>query len=300
MTPVKRRPLPLAPFLQFPERLAPPPLKPLPLRALLCPLPGHPLPLRAAPPVPASRDRFPLLPLRTHLLPPVPPCRARDPILNPFPLPPPRIVPLPLRAPDLPLLPLVSFRPLRKFQLAPAQPRCLAALRVHPVRDHVHVRLPVPVRHDQRLVPLHPQRLLRCRADSQLQVTPESCSMHRLGFVRLPRGDYRRLREIGGYVFGTKHFGFLEHPTFCLCSNLGRALYHRKALDFAVTFGPGSPRLYCCRGWISTLRRANFRSVFTHASQSSNVKLSTRSNSLTLCVIKVRERATACPAINTS
>ena len=76
---------------------------------------GAIVPLRAAPPVPARRDRFPLLPLRTHLLPPVPPCRARDPILNPFPLPPPRIVPLPLRAPDLPLLPLVSFRPLREF-----------------------------------------------------------------------------------------------------------------------------------------------------------------------------------------
>ena len=115
VTPVKLRPLPLAPFLQFPERLATPPLKLFPVRALLCPLPGHPLPLRAAPPVPARRDRFPLLPLRVHLLPPVPPCRARDPILNPFPLPPPRIVPLPLRAPDLPLLPLVSFRPLREF-----------------------------------------------------------------------------------------------------------------------------------------------------------------------------------------
>ena len=71
------------PFLQFPERLATPPLKLLPIPALLCPLPSHPLP-------------------------PVPPCRARDPILNPFPLP-----------------PLVLLDPLRKFQLAPVQPRRL-------------------------------------------------------------------------------------------------------------------------------------------------------------------------------
>ena len=54
---------------------------------------------------------------------------------------------------------LLPFRPLREFQLAPAQPRSLAALRLHPVRNHMHVGLPVPVRHDQRLVPLHPQRL---------------------------------------------------------------------------------------------------------------------------------------------
>ena len=52
--------------------------------------------------------------------------------------------------------PIWSLPSLRKFQLAPVQPRRLPALRVHPVRDHVHVRLPVPVRHDQRLVPLHP------------------------------------------------------------------------------------------------------------------------------------------------
>ena len=32
-----------------------------------------------------------------------------------------------------------------EFQLAPVQPRRLAALRVHPVCDHMHVRLPVPV-----------------------------------------------------------------------------------------------------------------------------------------------------------
>ena len=31
--------------------------------------------------------------------------------------------------------------------------------RLHPVRDHMYVGLPVPVRHDQRLVPLQPQRL---------------------------------------------------------------------------------------------------------------------------------------------
>ena len=108
---------------------------------------------------------MPLLLLRVHLRPPVPPCRARDSILNPFPLPPPRIVPLPLRTPDFPLHPLVLLGPFRKFQLAAVQPRRLPALRVHPVRDHMHVRLPVPVRHDQRLVPLHPQRpeaLLRC------------------------------------------------------------------------------------------------------------------------------------------
>ena len=37
-----------------------------------------------------------------------------------------------------------------------------------------------------------------------------------------------------------------------------------------------------------------------HSSQSSNAKPSTPSNSRTLRVIKVRERATACPAINTS
>ena len=69
------------------------------------------------------------------------------------------VVPLPLRAPDLPLLPLIPSRPLREPQLAPAQPRRLAAFRVHPVRNHMHVGLPVPVRHDQRLVPLQPQRL---------------------------------------------------------------------------------------------------------------------------------------------
>ena len=50
----------------------------------------------------------------------------------------------------------------------------------------------------------------------------------------------------------------------------------------------------------SALTLQRFEAAFTHASQSSNVKLSTRSNSLTLCVIKIRERATACPAINTS
>ena len=81
------------------------------------------------------------------------------PIHDPLPRLPPLVVPLPRRAPDLPLLPLIPFRPLREAQLAPAQPRRLAALRVHPVRDHMHVGLPVPVRHDQRLVPLHPQRL---------------------------------------------------------------------------------------------------------------------------------------------
>ena len=43
VTPVKRRPLPLAPFLQFPERLATPPLK-------LLPLPALPLALAAASP----------------------------------------------------------------------------------------------------------------------------------------------------------------------------------------------------------------------------------------------------------
>ena len=58
-----------------------------------------------------------------------------------------------------PPAPARTFRPTARGAACSAQPRRLAALRVHPVRDHVHVRLPVPVRHDQRLVPLHPQRL---------------------------------------------------------------------------------------------------------------------------------------------
>ena len=37
-----------------------------------------------------------------------------------------------------------------------------------------------------------------------------------------------------------------------------------------------------------------------HSSQSSNSKPATLLNSATLCVINVRERATACPAISTS
>ena len=49
-----------------------------------------------------------------------------------------------------------------------------------------------------------------------------------------------------------------------------------------------------------SMRQVHRCICLTHVSQSSNVKLSTRSNSLTLCVIKVRERATACPAISTS
>ena len=77
------------------------------------------------------------------------------------------VVPLPRRAPDLPLLPLIPFRPLREAQLAPAQSRRLPALRIHPVRNHMHVGLPVPVRHDQRLVPLHPQRLQARRSSPQ-------------------------------------------------------------------------------------------------------------------------------------
>ena len=37
------------------------------------------------------------------------------------------------------------------------------ALRVDPVHDHVHVRVSTPVRHDQRLVLLQPQRLQALR-----------------------------------------------------------------------------------------------------------------------------------------
>ena len=59
------------------------------------------------------------------------------------------------QATPLPLL--VSFRPLREAQLAPAQPRRFPALCVDPVHDHVQVC--APVRHDQRLVLLQPQRL---------------------------------------------------------------------------------------------------------------------------------------------
>ena len=62
--------------------------------------------------------------------------------------------------PPLPLL--VSFRPLREAQLAAAaQPRRFPALRVEPVHDHVHVS--APVRHDQRLVLVQPQRLQTLR-----------------------------------------------------------------------------------------------------------------------------------------
>ena len=61
------------------------------------------------------------------------------------------------QATPLPLL--VSFRPLREAQLAPARPRRFPALRVEPVHDHVHMRVSAPVRHDQRLVLLEPQRL---------------------------------------------------------------------------------------------------------------------------------------------
>ena len=67
--------------------------------------------------------------------------------------------PRPAARPPLPLL--VSFRPLREAQLAPAQPRRFPALRVEPVHDHVHVS--APVRHDQRLVLLRPQRLQALR-----------------------------------------------------------------------------------------------------------------------------------------
>ena len=67
--------------------------------------------------------------------------------------------PRPAARPPLPLL--VSFRPLREAQLAPAQPRRFPALRVEPVHDHVHVS--APVRHDQRLVLVQPQRLQALR-----------------------------------------------------------------------------------------------------------------------------------------
>ena len=67
--------------------------------------------------------------------------------------------PRPAARPPLPLL--VSFRPLREAQLALAQPRRFPALRVDPVHDHV--RVSAPVRHDQRLVLLQPQRLQALR-----------------------------------------------------------------------------------------------------------------------------------------
>ena len=69
--------------------------------------------------------------------------------------------PRPAARPPLPLL--VSFRPLREAQLAAAQPRRFPALRVDPVYDHVHVRVSAPVRHDQRLVLLQPQRFQALR-----------------------------------------------------------------------------------------------------------------------------------------
>ena len=53
--------------------------------------------------------------------------------------------PRPAARPPLPLL--VSFRPLREAQLAPAQLRRFPALRVEAVHDHVHVRVSAPVRH---------------------------------------------------------------------------------------------------------------------------------------------------------
>ena len=67
--------------------------------------------------------------------------------------------PRPAARPPLPLL--VSFRPLREAQLALAQLRRFPALRVDPV--HVHVRVSAPVRHDQRLVLLQPQRFQALR-----------------------------------------------------------------------------------------------------------------------------------------
>ena len=69
--------------------------------------------------------------------------------------------PRPAARPPLPLL--VSFRPLREAQLAAAQLRRFPALRVDPVHDHVHVRVSAPVRHDQRLVLLQPQRFQALR-----------------------------------------------------------------------------------------------------------------------------------------
>ena len=69
--------------------------------------------------------------------------------------------PRPAARPPLPLL--VSFRPLREAQLALAQLRRFPALRVDPVHDHVHVRVSAPVRHDQRLVLLQPQRFQALR-----------------------------------------------------------------------------------------------------------------------------------------
>ena len=170
---------------------SPPLLKPRPVRALLRPLPSHPLPL---PSVPLRRDRFPRLPLWTHPLPPPAAPRMPASIHNkPRPHKPPVVVDLPHRAPELPLLPLVIPCPLRESQLAPAQPRRLAVLRVHPVRDHVDVRLSVPVRHDQRLVPLKIQRLeaLRCRPRRTYRVAGEHC-----GSDEGSRRTYRRREEV--------------------------------------------------------------------------------------------------------
>ena len=59
-----------------------------------------------------------------------------------------------------PLAALVALRPLREPQSAAAQLRRLAVLRIHPVHDHVNVRvLRVAMRHDQRLAVLQAERL---------------------------------------------------------------------------------------------------------------------------------------------
>ena len=63
----------------------------------------------------------------------------------PFPLSPPRVVPDPTWAPDLPLPPLVILRPFREAPLSPAQPRRLpffGSTRVGALCGNVHVAEP--------------------------------------------------------------------------------------------------------------------------------------------------------------
>ena len=110
-------------------------------------------------PVAAGRVQ-PLTPVELRPLPSAP--ALQIPELLPSPVPQSASsadAPRPAARPPLPLL--VCFRPLREAQLAPAQPRRFPALRLEPVHDHVQVS--APLRHDQRLVLLEPQRLQALR-----------------------------------------------------------------------------------------------------------------------------------------